>query len=219
MLEIYKIETLGCLDGPGVRTVFFLQGCPMKCCYCHNADSWLPMAGYGKEMPISHLLDIAMRNRSYYGVHGGVTLSGGEPLMQAETLLKLVKLLKSNGIHVVLDTSGSIINEETKAVIKLVDLVILDIKANNDLQYKMLTGHSMKKPMKTLEFIQSIRKPYWIRQVALPGINDSETNFNELMEITKHPSRQHIEQLEYHSMGQEKWEDWQNKWRYSPKNT
>ena len=213
MIEIYKIETLGCLDGPGVRTVIFMQGCPMRCCYCHNADSWRLGMGYGEPMSEVELLNLALRYKAYYGDKGGVTLSGGEPLMQAKKPLGLVKLLKEHGIHVTLDTSGCIVNEDTRKLIKAVDLVILDVKANDDQQYRMLTNHSMEKPLETLHYIQLINKPYWIRQVILPGINESGHYLDDLDRLTDHPMRERLERLNYHTFGLEKWEEWQIDWR------
>lgn len=137
MLEIYKIETLGALDGPGLRTVVFLQGCPMRCGYCHNADSWY--SGDGTWMASDDVFRNIIKYKPYYKNTGGVTFSGGEPLLQAEKLLPLIHRLQGDGIHVALDTSGCLVSEAGYQLLRAVDLVILDIKANDDAGYRKLT--------------------------------------------------------------------------------
>lgn len=211
MLEIYHIESMGTLDGPGVRTVIFLQGCPMRCNYCHNPDSW--EKGDGTEKTEEELFDLVLRYEDYHGKDGGVTFSGGEPLFQAKTLLPLVKKLKAKGIHVALDTSGCYFNGHVQALIDQVDLVILDIKAIDNPGYYAITGHSMDNPQKVLNYLQKNGKSYWIRQVSLPKINDSEIEKEAVDNLTAHPMRQKLEFLPYHSMGLEKWQEWQLKYR------
>ena len=212
-LEVYKIETLGALDGPGLRTVIFLQGCPMRCQYCHNADSWLANAGKGTMMRAQSLYDLVLRYKPYYKDKGGVTFSGGEALLQAKGLLPLVKALKNVGIHTALDTSGSIINEDTQNLIDAIDLVILDIKATDEALHQTLTKHSLKNPLATLATLKAKNKPYWIRQVVLKGINDTDAHLSQLDELTAHPTRERLERLPYHSMGLDKWEGWQIEFR------
>lgn len=208
-LEVYKIETLGALDGPGLRTVIFLQGCHMRCQYCHNADSWLYNAGKGTMMTAQSIFDLVLRYKPYYKDKGGVTFSGGEPLLQAKEFLPLVKALKSAGIHTALDTSGSTFNADTQTLIDAIDLVILDIKATDEGLHKRLTRHSLKTPLATLEYLKAHSKPYWIRQVVLVGINDTGVHRTQLDTLTAHPARERVEYLPYHSMGLEKWEAWQ----------
>lgn len=211
MLEIYHIESMGLLDGPGVRTVIFLQGCPLKCNYCHNPDSWQP--GQGIYKSVDQIVNLVLRYKDYYGEHGGVTFSGGEPLMQAKALLTCVKALKEHDIHLALDTSGAIDTDETRQLIDAVDLVILDIKASDEKTFKWITGSSSQASFNTLDYLKETDKPYWIRQVVLPGINDKKEDENALNDFTGHISRQNIERLPYHSLGLEKWQPWQLKYR------
>ena len=203
MLEIYKIETLGALDGPGIRTVVFLQGCPMRCGYCHNADSWY--SGDGTWMASDDVFQSIIRHKPYYKNTGGVTFSGGEPLLQAEKLLPLIHRLQGDGIHVALDTSGCLVSEAGYQLLKAVDLVILDIKANGDAGYRKLTRHGIENPLQTLAYLNHIQKPYWIRQVILKGINDGVENLIQLEALTFGKTREKLEVLPYHEMGAHKW--------------
>lgn len=212
-VEVYKIETLGALDGPGIRTVIFLQGCPMRCAYCHNADSWRLGVGDGDIMSLKSLYDLALRYKPYYKNGGGVTFSGGEALMQAQALIPLVHELKAAGIHITLDTSGSITDKAAMKLIDAVDLVILDIKATEENFHQSLTGHSMEKPMHVLHHLKKTEKPYWIRQVVLKGHNDTEAHQRLLDALTEHPSREKLEFLPYHNLGMDKWREWQMKYR------
>ncbi|HAS73053.1 MAG TPA: pyruvate formate lyase 1-activating protein [Clostridiales bacterium UBA8960] len=204
MLEIHKIETLGALDGPGLRTVIFLQGCPMRCSYCHNADTWFP--GDGTRFEVDALVKTIMRYRSYTRKNGGVTFSGGEPLMQSKALLPLIRRLKEKGLHIALDTSGCLFDDDVKAVLKAVDLVILDVKANTEKAFTEITGHSMHLTIAVLEHLKETEKPYWIRQVALKE-NDPDKNerIKEALDhLTASPYRQKLEILKQHTMGDTK---------------
>ena len=205
MLEIYKIETLGALDGPGLRTVVFLQGCPMRCGYCHNADSWC--TGEGTWMTSEAIFRRILRAKPYFKDNGGVTFSGGEPLLQAEKLLPLVQRLHEAGIHVVLDTSGCLVSEVGYQLLSTVDLVILDIKANDDASYRTLARHGIEAPLKILAYLNQIQKPYWIRQVILNGVNDDLENLVKLEEMTRGTAREKLEVLPYHAMGMHKWKE------------
>lgn len=213
MLEIHKIETLGALDGPGLRTVIFLQGCPMRCTYCHNADTWFP--GEGVLTETDALLKTVMRNRSYTRKNGGVTFSGGEPLMQSKALLPFILMLKENGVHVALDTSGCLFGSDEQAVLSAVDLVILDIKANTAEAYMKLTGQDIHHPLAVLEYLKKIKKPYWIRQVINKedGIEINEAIRKTLDELTESPYREKLELLEHHTMGESKWTERQGAFR------
>ena len=210
-VEIYKIETLGALDGPGLRTVIFLQGCVMRCGYCHNADSW--RSGEGEMWTSERLFDLVMRYKPYYKKSGGVTFSGGEALLQADRLIPLVKALKEEGVNIALDTSGALTDPSAMALIDLCDLVILDIKALDEAWHLKLTGHSMDKPLHVLNHLKVANKPYWIRQVMLPGLAHNQQAYEALDLLTAHPSRERLELLPYHSMGDEKWQSWQEKYK------
>jgi len=203
-LEIYHIESMGTLDGPGIRTVVFLQGCPLRCDYCHNPDSWLK--DKGRKMTFNELIDVIKRNQAYYGKYGGVTLSGGEPLMQVDELFDFIKVLKGLDIHVALDTSGYKVNEKIEELLKLCDLVLLDIKAFDEKSYKEISKISMFSPLKTLKFLRDENIKHWIRHVKLPM---RPYKLEYLESLASHPSCEKLEILDYHTMGDEKWEDWQ----------
>ncbi len=198
-MRINSIETLGALDGPGIRTVIFFQGCPMRCRYCHNADAF-DING-GEEKTAKELLDFCIRYKNYYGKTGGVTLSGGEPLLQANGVLELVKLLKAEGIHTALDTSGAVF---APSVLEAVDLTILDIKHTDPIEFKKLTGFSMNSTLKSLEYLQKNKKRFIIRQVILSGVTDGIGQIKKLKEMSKGTEK--IELLPYHSMGADKWQ-------------
>ncbi|MCH4890200.1 radical SAM protein [Acidaminobacter sp. JC074] len=204
-LEIYHIESMGTLDGPGVRTVFFLQGCPLRCDYCHNPDSWLQ--GKGQWWTFDDLFEMVKKNQPYFARTGGVTFSGGEPLMQSENLLAFIKMLKKENIHVTIDTSGYKLDEITMKVLRSCDLVILDIKAFDDESYKEISKMSLFKPLKTLEFLRENKIKHWIRHVKLPN---RPFKLEFLESLANHPMCEKYEVLKYHSMGQDKWQPWQN---------
>jgi pyruvate formate lyase activating enzyme len=206
-LNIYHIETMGTLDGPGVRTVIFLQGCNMKCGYCHNPDSW--STNDNKIMTSEQLLAIINRYKMYYGHKGGVTFSGGEPLLQSNALLPLVHKLKEEGIHVALDTSGSVFNNASKKILDTVDLVILDIKSHDEDLFKKICHYPIDNTLRTLEYIQKSNISHWIRQVEIKGLNDHENEKKALNDLTDHPKREKIEWLPEHNMGDYKWASWQ----------
>lgn len=209
-LEIYHIESMGTLDGPGIRTVIFLQGCPLKCDYCHNPDAWLYNQGKGQWRTHDEVIEIIMKNKAYYKKSGGVTFSGGEPLMQSESLLKLILLLKKHNIHVAIDTSGAIFNEASLKVLEHSDLVILDIKAFDEATYKDITRRSMTPFSKKLAYIRKENIKHWIRHVKLPG---RTFNFKYLEALASHRGCDKFEVLDYHTMGSEKWETWQMQYR------
>lgn len=202
--RIHSIESLGSLDGPGIRTVFFMQGCNMQCLYCHNRDSW-DCSG-GKSISTDEIVRSTLSYCDYYGGRGGVTFSGGEPLLQSDFLIEVVGELKKRGIHTALDTSGSIFSESSRRLIELVDLVILDIKHSDIGQYEELCRYSGSNTFKTLEFLQNGHSPYWIRQVILKGYTASISQVDKLQQIVSRglfPEK--VELLPYHKMGLEKW--------------
>lgn len=197
-IRIHSIETLGALDGPGIRTVIFFQGCPMRCAYCHNADTFDPKAG--TEKSIDELVAFCSRYKNYYGETGGVTLSGGEPLMQKDGAAELMRRMKAAGISSALDTGGSIFAPEA---LDEADLVILDIKHTDPEKFLSLTWHSADAAFKTLEYLQENKRRFWIRQVILGGFTDSEEQIRELKRISAGAEK--IELLPFHEMGKNKW--------------
>ena len=201
---IHSIETLGALDGPGLRVVVFFQGCPMQCRYCQNPDTWIMKDGVLTDTKT--LIKKIENYRPYFGLKGGVTVSGGEPFMQAELLLDFLKSLKKRKIKTAVDTCGYYLSPTVKECLKYTDLVLLDIKHTVDAKHKKLTGKSLLNVLKFFNYCCSQRKELWIRQVIIPGINDTEKDMQQLASLVKNcKSIRKVELLPYHSMGEWKW--------------
>lgn len=203
LLNLHSFESLGALDGPGLRAVIFLKGCPLRCHYCHNPDTWSTDGGEFHNN--KELLERIKKLSPYIKEKGGVTISGGEPLLQAEALIPFVKTLKQEGFHVALDTAGSLWNRPIEQLIQLVDLVLLDFKHTNDRDYKELTSGHLKDTQHFMEKLIQYKIPYWIRQVVIPSINDTSTQVQLLEQLTRSPYRERIELLPYHNKGLYKW--------------
>lgn len=179
---IHSFQSMGTVDGPGVRCVIFMQGCPLRCAYCHNPDTWEFNAGdivTPKEMLVKIL-----RYKSYIS-KGGVTVSGGEALMQAEFVKELFSLCRSEGIHTALDTSGCLINRQVVDLLSVTDLCLLDIKMTAEDEYKKYTGGSLGSTLEFLNILEEKKIPTWIRQVIVTGINDNGDNINRLNTILR----------------------------------
>lgn len=201
--KITDIETMGSADGPGVRLVLFLSGCKMRCIYCHNPETW-DMAGFRQEISPQQVLELYNKYKGYYGKNGGVTFSGGEPLLQSEFVLEAIKLLKQNNIHTAIDTSG--VGEDYDEVLRLVDLVILDVKAVDKDEYKYITGRDIDAFNEFLTKCQTFNKKLWLRQVIVPNINDDEQHVLKLKEFVGSLNNvERVELLPYHSMGKSKY--------------
>lgn len=179
--KVHSIQSLGTLDGPGVRFVIFMQGCPLRCKCCHNPDTWV--ADAGTEYSAQELIKKILRFKEYFGRDGGVTVSGGEPLLQAEFVSELFSLCHENGINTCLDTSGCIINEQTEKLLTQTDRVLLDIKYTTDQLYKENVGCSIEKPLEFLNLLDKKKIKTTIRQVIIPTINDSKEQVLELKKI------------------------------------
>ncbi len=179
--KVNSIQTLGTLDGPGVRFVVFMQGCPLKCGYCHNPETQ-ELSG-GIEYSSDEIVNKALRYREYFGADGGITISGGEPLLQASFCAEIFKKCHENGINTCLDTSGCIINDDIEKLVDLTDYVLLDIKFVNNQNYEKYIGCSLSKPLEFLEMLQSKNKCVRLRQVIVPTLNDDEENIKKLSEI------------------------------------
>lgn len=201
---INKIETFATVDGPGIRTLFFLSGCPLRCLYCHNPETWQQASGI--QMDTLKLLNLVKRYKPYYGDTGGVTFSGGEPLMQAAYLNESLKILKEAGINTCLDTSGYSRSPLLPEILSHTDLVIYDIKAANPELYQKITGQDMQVTNDFIELAQSLNVKFWIRQVIVPGLNDDETNIIETAQlIAGIKNVEKIELLPYHTLGNSKY--------------
>lgn len=199
---IDSIETMGLVDGPGIRMVVFTRGCKLRCLYCHNPETWNHLGG--TTITSDEIVSKAVRNKSYYK-NGGVTFSGGEPLLQPDFLIDCLKKLQEAGIHTALDTAGVGIGQYEE-ILKYTNLVILDIKAVQEEDYKIVTGHSMEEFYKFIEVVKCLEKPLWIRQVIVPGMNDTKEKILELKEFIKQFSKiEKVELLPYHLYGIEKY--------------
>lgn len=181
--KVNSIQTLGTVDGPGVRFVVFTQGCNLRCGCCHNPDTW--KANGGKVYTAEELASSAERYKEYFGEKGGITLSGGEPLLQAEFGAVLFETCHQRGINTCLDTSGSILNDAVKRLLEHTDRVLLDIKYTTDEDYKKYVGCSIEAPIKFLEYLNDKKIPVTLRQVIIPTLNDTEENINRLNELIK----------------------------------
>lgn len=207
MARIHSIETLGTVDGPGIRFVIFMQGCHLKCKYCHNRDTW--NLSSGTVIALEELVDKITRYSNYFKAsNGGVTVSGGEPLLQIDFLINLFKKLKELNIHTAVDTSGMFnITPKLEELISLTDLFLIDIKHIDQDKCKELVGFSNEKELEFIRYLNKIHKPIWIRQVIIPGITDDEEDLIKLKNFISTLSNvQKIELLKYHNMGKFKWE-------------
>ena len=204
--SLHSFQSLGTVDGPGVRFVVFFQGCPLRCGCCHNPDTREMAAG--KPFTPKEVLEKVLRCRSYFGKDGGITLSGGEPLMQAAFAKELFALCKAEGIHTCLDTSGYLWNEDVEELLTVTDLVLLDIKYTNDQDYKRYAGCSMEQPLHFLAELNKRGIPTTLRQVIIPPLNDGKENILRLKKIGKeHPCVNKIELLPFRKICESKYEN------------
>ena len=200
--HIDSIETLGLVDGPGIRVVVFLQGCPLRCLFCHNPETWCIDDKF--LITPDDLVRHIYKYRNYFGTDGGVTFSGGEPLFQHDFLLECLKLCKKMGINTCLDTAGSCLYYED--ILKYVDLVLFDVKGIDNDGYKKMTGQDISNSLKFLDYCQSINKKMWIRQVIVPGINDNIEYIKKLKKfIEPLKNIEKVELLPYHLLGVSKY--------------
>ena len=208
---VHSVESFGSVDGPGIRFLIFLQGCPMRCQFCHNPDSW--KTGIGAERTADELLDQAERFRAYWGDNGGITVSGGEALLQIDFLLELFEKAKQRGIGTCLDTSAQLFTrkspffEKFERLMELTDTVLLDIKHIDDEEHRKLTRHSNANILDCARYLSEIDKPVWIRHVLIPGITDKDEYLVRLRDFlsTLH-NIERIEVLPYHTLGVYKYE-------------
>lgn len=204
--RIHSIESCGTVDGPGIRFVIFTQGCPLRCLYCHNPDC--RHIEDGKEATVTELITEIQKYRSYMRFSGGgVTVTGGEPLMQPEFVREIFKQCQAVGIHTTLDTSGYVPIEAAKPVLEYTDLVLLDIKSYKPDTYRTVTSVSVEPTLKFARYLSEIKQPTWVRFVLVPDLTDAVENIKELAAFVA--SLQNVEKLEvlpFHQMGAYKWE-------------
>ena len=205
MIKVHSYESMGTYDGPGLRLVVFLQGCPFRCLYCANPDT-IPFEG-GEPTEAEDIVKRAVSQKPFFGRRGGVTFSGGEPTAQAKELAALVDRLHEEGINVCIDTNGGIWNPHVEELISKTDLVLLDCKQFNDSRHEALTGRSNTQTLKTARWLEDNGKPFWLRYVLVPGISDFEEDIRALGEHFRNfRMLQRVEILPYHTLGVHKYE-------------
>lgn len=205
--KIHSIESFGTVDGPGIRFVIFLQGCHLKCKYCHNRDTW--DINCGNYESLDDIFNKILRYKNYIYPNGGVTVTGGEPLLQVKFLIELFKKLKAKNIHTCIDTSGMVaITEDIKTLLSLTDLALLDIKHIDPIKSKNLVGFSNERELAFAKYLSDNGIHMWIRQVLIPGYTDDESDLLKLKDfISGLENVDKIEILPYHDMGKYKWKE------------
>lgn len=205
MGRIHSVESFGALDGPGIRYVLFFQGCPLRCVFCHNPDSW-HMEGLGQEIGSKEVLQDILRYRNFIS-GGGVTLSGGEPLMQPDFAASILEGCRENGLHTALDTSGAVSLLYCRHAVEGADMLLLDMKAAEDALFRRITGRGMDNTLDILNHCENIQKRVWIRHVLVPGLTLQKEQLHVLGKLLK-PYRciERVELLPFHKMGEYKWE-------------
>lgn len=209
---VHSLESFGSVDGPGVRYVIFLSGCGMRCQFCHNPDTW--KMGQGQEYTPAELLKKALRYKNYWGEKGGITVSGGEPLLQIDFLTEFFRLAKEAGVHTALDTSANPYTEEEpfyskwQELMKYTDLVLLDIKQIDEKEHVKLTGCTNQNILAMAEKLSEMDKPVWIRHVLVPGGSDKDEYLHRLADfIHTLKNVERVEVLPYHTLGTFKWKN------------
>lgn len=209
---VHSTESFGSVDGPGVRYIIFLTGCAMRCQFCHNPDTWNMQAG--KLYTADELLKTALRYRTYWGEEGGITVSGGEPLLQIDFLIELFRKAKEQGVHTTIDTSGNPFTREEpffskmQELMKYTDLVMLDIKHIDDEAHQVLTGCTNQNIIDLAKYLDEIGKPVWIRHVLVPERSDDDAALEKLHAFIETLGNvEKVEVLPYHTLGAYKWKE------------
>lgn len=210
--KIHSYETFGAVDGPGIRFVVFLKGCQMRCQYCHNPDTWTTDGA--EEISADDLLKKALRYKGYWGKQGGITVSGGEALLQLDFITELFEKAKEKGVHTALDTSGQPFRleeeylEKFNRLMEVTDLFILDIKHIDEERHRALTGHSNQNILSLARYLSDHKKSMWIRYVLVPGVTDAQDDLEGLRDFVKSLTTvRRFEVLPYHTFGNYKWDE------------
>lgn len=210
---VHSTESFGSVDGPGIRFIFFMQGCKMRCKFCHNPDTWDMWTENSKERTVDDCLEEAMRYKDYWGKKGGITVSGGEPLLQIDFLIELFKKAKEHGIHTTLDSCGKPFTFEEpffsrfEELLKYTDLILLDIKEINPERHKRLTSRTNDNIIELANYLSDVGQPVWIRHVLVPENSDFDEDLIALDKFVKTMKNvEKFEVLPYHTMGEYKWE-------------
>lgn len=205
-IRVHSYESMGTFDGPGLRYVVFLQGCPFRCLYCANPDT-IDMVGESKATDPDYIFQQAVSMKPFFGKRGGVTFSGGEPTVQAEALIPLCRKLKDAGIHICVDTNGGVWNSHVEELMGLVDLVLLDVKEYNSDRHCHITGRDNIQTLRTAEWLEKHNHPFWLRYVLVPGLSDFEEDMHALgRHFQNYTQLQRVELLPYHTLGVHKYE-------------
>ena len=210
---VHSTESFGSVDGPGIRFIIFLQGCKMRCQYCHNPDTWAMKSKTSKERTVEDVLDEALKYKDYWGNRGGITVSGGEAMLQMDFMIALFKRAKELGIHTTLDTSGQTFTRNEPEFSKInelldyTDLILFDLKEIDDEAHIKTTGMSNKRVLEFAQYLSDIGQPIWIRHVLVPGLTDFDDHLIRLDEFIKTLKNvDKVEVLPYHTLGEYKWE-------------
>ena len=204
--KVHSFQSLGAVDGPGIRFVVFLSGCNLRCGCCHNPDTW-DING-GMEYSAEEIVNKAKRYKEYFGEDGGITLSGGEPLLQSEFAREIFSLAHKEGINTCLDTSGSLLSDKIKELLSVTDRVLLDIKYTSEEDYKKYVGCSLSSPLLFLDCLEERKIKTTLRQVIIPTLNDTEENIKRLKEIANsHPTVDSVELLPFRKVCEVKYEN------------
>ncbi len=205
--RVHSYETFGAVDGPGIRFIVFLQGCPLRCLYCHNPDTWDAKAG--TETSVDEIVSKVLAYRGFYRGGGGVTISGGEPLLQHEFVYELITALKAEGIHTAIDTSGAVPLRICKKTVDAADMLLLDIKSFDPELSERITGnsHCLSHEKELLDYCESVGKRVWIRHVVVPGLTMDEDKLRALADfLAQYKCIERIEPLPFHKLGEHKWD-------------
>lgn len=206
LIKVHSYESMGTFDGPGLRYVVFLQGCPFRCLYCANPDT-IDAVGESKATDPSYILEQAVSMKPFFGRRGGITFSGGEPTMQAEALIPLFRQLKEAGIHICVDTNGGVWNSHVEEMLRLADLVLLDVKEIDVERHRNITGRSNEQTLRTAAWLEENGHPFWLRYVLVPTLSDAEADLQALGEHFKdYKQIERVELLPYHTLGVHKYE-------------
>lgn len=206
MIKVHSYESMGTYDGPGLRYVVFLQGCPFRCLYCANPDT-IDAVGESKPTEPGYILGQAISMKPFFGKRGGITFSGGEPTVQAEALIPLLESLKEAGIHTCIDSNGAVWNKHVERLFRLCDLVLLDVKEINDDRHRHITGHSNAQTLRTAEWLEKEGHPFWLRHVLVPGLSNHDEDLHALGRHFRDYRRiERVELLPYHRLGVHKYE-------------
>lgn len=204
--RIHSFQSLGTVDGPGIRAVVFMQGCPLRCACCHNPDTW-SFSG-GSEISVDEIFEKIKRLRAYFGKEGGITVSGGEPLMQADFVAELFDKAHAEGINCALDTSGCVMSPDVERLIDLTDIVLLDYKYTNASDYEKYCGCSIEAVDSFLEMLSQKNKRVWLRQVIIPTLNDTPESLEKLYALkNRYPCIEKIELLPFRKICLEKYSE------------